>query len=300
MPAAYQGGTAIGQVTQAAAADTGLPKETTVVTGGHDHICASFAVGAHKPGSLLDSTGTSESLILTTSQVLRSPEMSRQNFAQECHVVGKRYAVLAGFPVAGYAVEWLNRIMEHGDTMPDYGLTEAAEVPRGSEGLFFVPHLRGSGSPTFDPACRGTLVGLKAAHGRGHLLRAAIEGVCYELRSNVLALEATVSQRVDRIYAAGKVTASDLWLQLKADISGKTLTVPAVSETAGLGAALLAGLGAGVYASPDEALDSLGASYAETRPRPDYAAFYQAQYDGFYSRIYPTLRDLYQAMSERR
>jgi xylulokinase len=265
-----------------------------VATGGHDHICASFAVGAHQPGTLLDSTGTSASLILTVSEVLRSPDMVRCNFAQECHVVGERYAVLAGFPVAGYAVEWLNRVLEHGGVAPDYGLAEAAQTPPGAEGLFFLPHLRGSGSPSFDPLCRGALIGLSPAHGRGHLLRASVEGVCYELKSNLLALETAAGRRVEAIYATGKVTQSDLWLQTKADITGKRLYVPQVPEAAGLGAALLAGLAAGVYATPEEAASSLNAKCLEVEPHAERGAFYQAQYDSFYSRIYPALKDLYQ------
>ncbi len=299
MPPAYCGGTAIGQVTKEAAQETGLAQGTAVVTGGHDHICASFAVGAFKPGALMDSTGTSESLILTIPKVLTSAEMCRQNFAQECHVVANRYGGLAGFPVSGYLVEWVNRLLEHGDIAPDFGLAEAAAVPSGSEGLLFLPHLRGSGSPSFDPSCRGALIGLTADHGRGHLLRAAIEGACYELKSNILALESAVGCQVEKVYAVGKVTQSDLWLQIKADVSGKELIVPKVREAAGLGAALLAGLGAGLFRSPGEAIASLAAGYSETKPEPEQVLFYEHQYDAFYSKIYPALRELHHALAEQ-
>jgi xylulokinase len=296
MTPALPGGTAIGTVTKRSAQETGLPRGTPVATGGHDHICASFAVGAHKSGSLLDSTGTSESLILTVSEMLHSPEMCRYNFAQECHVVEDRYAVLAGFPVAGYGIEWLNRVMEHGEVTRDYGLAEAAQAPPGAEGLFFLPHLRGSGSPTFDPFCRGAVIGLRPVHSRGHLLRAAVEGVCYELKSNLLALESAVGSPVEVIYATGKVTQNDLWLQTKADVTGKRLRVPQLSETAGLGAALLAGLGAGVFATPEEAVASLEVKCREVEPHADRVAFYQTQYEVFYSRIYPALKDLYHTL----
>jgi len=289
----------VGAITPEAARATGLAPGTPVVTGGHDHICASFAVGAFQAGVLMDSTGTSESLILTTEQVLTSAEMCRQNFAQECHVVGDRYGVLAGFPVSGYLVEWVNRLIERGEIASDFGLAEAAAVPPGCEGLFFLPHLRGSGSPSFDPSCRGALVGLTAAHGRGHLLRAAIEGACYELKSNILALESAMGLKVQRVFAVGKVTQSDLWLQTKANVTGKELTVPRVPEAAGMGAALLAGLGAGLFGSPTEAMAFLAAPQVQVTPDVALAHLYQQQYDAIYSRIYPALRELYRELARQ-
>jgi len=129
---------------------------------------------------------------------------------------------------------------------------------------------------------------------RGHLLRAGVEGVCYELKSNLLALETAAGRRVEAIYATGKVTQNDLWLQAKADITGKRLHVPQLPEAAGLGAALLAGLAAGVYATPEEAVSSLAAKCLEVEPHAERGAFYQAQYEAFYSKIYPALKDLYQ------
>jgi xylulokinase len=293
MPPAFLGGTAIGQVTRQAAEETGLDEGVRVVTGGHDQMCASLAVGAFEPGHLLDSTGTSESLVLTVAEALPSAEVMRQSLAQECHVVRDRYAILAHFPVAGYAVEWLNRLLEHGKTMPDYGLAEAARVAPGAEGLFFLPHLRGSGSPSFDPLCRGALVGLTPAHGRGHLLRAAVEGVCYEIKANILMLEAAASCGVQKTYAAGRVTESDLWLHIKANVTGRQLNVARLAEMAGLGAALLAGLGVGLFATPDEAAGSLQADWTVVEPQPEQAAFYEAQYSAVYSKIYPALRDLF-------
>jgi xylulokinase len=293
MPPAFPSGTVIGQVTERVAEETGLAAGVRVITGGHDQMCASFAVGAFEPGHLLDSTGTSESLVLTVAEALPSPEMMRQNLAQECHVVGDRYAILAHFPVAGYAVEWLNRLLEHGKTMPDYGLAEAACVAPGAEGLFFLPHLRGSGSPGFDPLCRGAFIGLSPAHGRGHLLRAAVEGVCYEIKANILMLEAVAGCNVRKTYAAGRVTESDLWLRIKADVTGRRLHVPRLAEMAGLGAALLAGLGTGLFATPKDAVESLHADWAVVEPQPEQVAFYQAQYLAVYSRIYPALKDLF-------
>ncbi|MBM4431312.1 MAG: hypothetical protein FJ026_13365, partial [Chloroflexi bacterium] len=297
MPPAYSGGTMVGTVTPQAAKVTGLAAGTPVVTGGHDHICASFAVGAFQPGALMDSTGTSESLILTTDQVITSAEMCRQNFAQECHVVGDRYGVLAGFPVSGYTVEWVNRLIEHGEVAADLGLAEAATAPPGCDGLFFLPHLRGSGSPSFDPSCRGALVGLTAEHGRAHLLRAAIEGACYELKANILALESAMGIEVLGVFAVGKVTQSELWLRSKADVTGKQLTVPRVPEAAGMGAALLAGLGAGLFRSPQEAVAFLEAPCAQVTPDAALAHFYRRQYETVYSRIYPALKELYHQLA---
>jgi xylulokinase len=298
MPPAWCGGTLVGQVTPRAAEQSRLPAGVPVVTGGHDHICASLAAGACTPGSLMDSTGTSESLILTSDHVEHRPEMRRQKLAQECHVVDGRYAILAGFQVAGFAIEWVNRLLEHGECLPDLGLEEAARVPPGAEGLFFMPHLRGSGSPTLDPDCRGAIVGIGPAHQKAHLLRAAIEGVCYELLSNIIAIESTVGIPIEKVYAVGKATQSPLWLQIKADVSGRRIVAPEISEMTGLGAALLAGLGAGVFGTPEEAVRSLGTVHREVLPEEKRAGFYRQQYDRVYNKIYPALREVHKGMAE--
>jgi xylulokinase len=297
MPAACCGGTAIGAVTPRAAAQTGLPAGTPVVTGGHDHLCASLAVGAHAPGGLMDSTGTGESIVLTSPCVQRAPHLRRQKLAQECHVVDGRYVILAGFTVAGYAVEWVSRLLEHGEAAPDFGLEGAAGVPPGSGGLFFMPHLRGSGSPTMNLDCRGAFLGVGAHHGGAHLVRAAIEGVCYELKSNLRVLESAAGASIERVIAVGKVTASPLWLQVKADISGKTIVVPEISEMTGVGAALLAGLGTGVFSTPEDAVRSLGTTHRVVAPIPENTALYDTLYESVYSRIYAALEDLHRTMA---
>jgi xylulokinase len=129
----------------------------------------------------------------------------------------------------------------------------AAEVPPGSERLFFLPYLAGERTPHMDPQATGAFVGLTLRHGREHLARAVMEGVVFALRQGLDLMLQQVGVSAERIVASGGATAHPLWLQLEADIFNRPIYRTATIEAAAVGAALLAGVGAGVYAGALEA-----------------------------------------------
>jgi xylulokinase len=150
-----------------------------------------------------------------------------------------------------------------------------------------MPHFAGSGTPTLDPSSRAAIVGLTFSTGRGEVARAVLEGLTYELRSN-LDLLAAAGVEVGTLRAIGGGARSPLWLQLKADITGVPVARPRVTEAAGLGAALLAGVGAGAFPSAVEAADSC-LQIAETRtPDPVARRAYDERY-AIYRALYPAL-----------
>ncbi len=129
----------------------------------------------------------------------------------------------------------------------------ASQSPIGSNGVFFLPHMSGSFCPVLDPASCGAFVGLRNIAGQGDLFRAVIEGLNYQFLEIIRAFERGLGVRSDRIVAIGGPTKNRLWMQGKADVTGIVVEVPDVEEAVPLGAAILAGIGAGVYRDEQDA-----------------------------------------------
>jgi len=165
----------------------------------------------------------------------------------------------------------------------------AAGAPPGAEGLFFLPYLAGERTPLMDPEARAGFVGLSLRHGRPHLTRAVMEGVVYSLRQG-LDLMLAQGNACERIVASGGGSRHPLWLQLQADIFNRPVYRTQTVEAAAAGAALLAGVGAGLF--PDlEAASRLFVRWETTPvlPDPERAAFYEEAYRSF-CQLYPALQ----------
>jgi xylulokinase len=165
-----------------------------------------------------------------------------------------------------------------------------SDVPEGPTSLLVLPHFGGSGTPWLDTSSKGAILGLRFADTQSTIAKAILEGLCFELRVNLdLLREAGV--KIDELHAVGGGARSPLWLQLKADICHVPLRVPRVTDAACLGAALLAGVGAGVY--PDLVAAVAQAVHLERRvePRAESVAAYEARYR-LYRQVYPTVKAL--------
>ena len=152
---------------------------------------------------------------------------------------------------AGGSLQWCRDALFPGVTFDEL-LAEAAAVPAGSGGLVFMPHLTGERCPYPDPSARGGWIGLTSRHTRGHLVRAVIEGVTFGM-GQILDLMRGIGVRVDRVRLGGGGARSALWRQLQADVYGCPVAVTNTEEGPAYGAALLAGVGAGVWKSVAEA-----------------------------------------------
>ncbi|MCB0214080.1 MAG: carbohydrate kinase, partial [Anaerolineae bacterium] len=181
------GGTDLGPVTPEASAQTGLPTHVRVGTGGHDHVCGALAVGAIKPGDVLNSMGTAEAVFTPLAAPVTDPQMGRQGYIQGFHVIEGHYYAGGGLYASGANVEWWREIIGPDD---DYAtlITEARQVPPGSLGVHFLPHLRMANPPYDDPKGRGSFVGLTTDAKRGVLFRAILEGLAYESRHTLESL----------------------------------------------------------------------------------------------------------------
>lgn len=245
-------GEPVGSVHDNAAAVTGLGMGTRVAIAGHDHLCASVAVGLVRPGMVVDSMGTAESMLGMLECLDLNERAFNSGLAIVPHVLPNRFCWLGGTRSAGGAVDWMrNRLAELPLSHDDFlRLVETAgEHPTN---LLFFPYLFGSGGVHPDDTVRAAFIGLDASHGRAQLLKAVLEGTAYESESIRRAAERLSDTPIDQLLVVGRGASHVPWIQIKADVTGCRCVRPAITEATALGAALLAGLGCGIYSSLDE------------------------------------------------
>lgn len=297
---AVGGGTLLGPVTKAASEATGLPTTTRVSAGGHDHVCGALAAGVTKPGQMLNSLGTAEALFLPTDAPLTDPEVGRQGYSQGALVTGGGYYVFAGQYTSGACVQWLRDLVGAREPAQYDALVAAAgEVPAGSHGVTFLPHLRMASPPRVDPRARGALIGLTTDTGREAVTRAVLEGLAMESLSTLqplLPYPQIVAPR--SVVAIGGGTRTSLLMQIKASVMNLDYAVLEAEEATALGAALLGGIGAGIYANVDEARAAMRYGVRAVAPDAAEVPIYAALYEDVYRRIYPAIAPLSQTISD--
>jgi L-fuculokinase len=268
-------GGVIGNLSASAAADTGLPAGIPVVACGHDTQFA--AVGAcARPGEAILSSGTWEILML------RDPNYNPTRLGFDEGVLLE----LDSQPglwnpqflmMASGVLEWL-RDLAFADLAgrPDpYAVmvAEAEKVPPGSGGVMVVPSFVPSTGPTKKHATRGTVLGLELATTRGHLYRAALEGLGFQLRQALGILAGATGYDIKALRVVGGGSKNPLWNRLRADVTGLPVVTIAQKEATVLGAAIFAFVGAGEYSSVDEAQDAVRGGEEVLEPGPDRAVY---------------------------
>ncbi len=231
--------TVVDHLLPAAARRLGLPTGTPVVVGAADGVLATLGVGAVTPGVAALTIGTSGALRVTVPEPRTDPAM--RTF---CYALTERRWVLGGaISNGGLVLRWIEKLL--GGDGYERLTAEASDVPAGSEGIVMLPYLTGERAPEWSPRLGGVLFGLRVEHDRGHVVRAALEGVALQLRLVADALPTTSGDTADdpafaRVRASGGFVSSDLWLQIVADVLSVDLEVPVASESAAWGAAVLA------------------------------------------------------------
>ena len=296
---ALPSGTPIGAVQASAARATGLAEGTPVVLGGHDHLCGALPVGAFQPGVVLNVIGTWETVMTATAGPVLKDELRLSGMTVQAHVARGSHAIWGG-SVCSEMLEWYRRQFAQptgatqgvANSVPwDLLLAEAAASPPGARGVMFLPHMSGAACPIVDPHSLGVVVGLSATAGRGDLLRAIIEGLDYQSFEMVAALAAAPDRPPERLVAVGGATRNGFWMQNKADMLGRPVEVPAVEEASPLGAAILAGIGVGLYRDEHEAYHRVCRPGKTYLPDDSVAQRY-AQWRSIYRELYPATRPI--------
>jgi xylulokinase len=260
-------GQCLGTASAHAMSELGLPKETLWVSGGHDQSCGALGGGALHQGTIVDGTGTFESISVPLSEPLTSGLTLEANIPCGRHATSNEFLALAYAP-GGVVLRWFRdqfgqnlqaRATELGCNVYDLLLQG---IPGEPTGVFVFPHFFGTGTPWLDSAARGAIIGLTSSTSRDTLIKALLEGISFEVQWN-FELLAAAGISVERIFAVGGGAKSSAWLQLKADIFGREVVlVP--GESSSRGAAISAAVGSGVYKTHQEAVQAmvkLGPSY---------------------------------------
>lgn len=238
-----------------------------VITSAMDQVAGAIGAGVIEKGICSVMTGTTMAIYLPTDSV---PEFKEDSFVPCHYSFDGSYALLSWSPTAGMALKWFKEAF-----LPDVSFKDldalAEKVSVGSDGVTFLPYLCGSTMPKYNPDARGSFTGLTPEHNTAHFVRSIMESVACMLKSNLDYL----GTDVDEIRVMGGGAKSPLWCNMKADITKKRLITLKNKETACLGAAILAGVGAGEFKSVKEACAMIETDKVYTPQGNDYTKVYE-------------------------
>lgn len=285
LPDLVPAGTRVGSVTASAAARTGLLAGTPVIAGGHDRLCAAFAVrGVDRIA--VDSTGSAEAVIMPVADFTAATRQDPGVISCQADVVPGQYALSARVGYATALTDWYAREIARGTLPAD--IDAAIPVPLKFSGLLAYSSFGRLLAPGWNEGARsGAILGLTLAHTSADILQALVEAVGYSLRANLDWLAGHLGEPIDTVRVEGSLTRSRVWMQLKADITGRRMVAADMREATSLGAALLAGIGAGLYADHAAAAKAVSRDLAASEPSP-----LARTYDRVYRDAFGVLPDL--------
>jgi len=326
LPALYESPDVCGKLNTEGAAATGLKIGTPVVAGAGDQAAGAVGMGIVRAGVVSATIGTSGVVFAATDRPALDPSGRLHTF---CHAIPGRWHVMGVTQAAGLSLRWFRDTFGVGSVIQDaagslriipssilraipdgtalnddsesnpfpiekeayeFLTEEAATASPGAEGLLWAPYLMGERTPHLDPSARGALVGITPAHRRAHILRAILEGVAFSLKDSFSIFE-EMKVPVTQIRLGGGGARSPLWRQIQADVYAHEVELVAAEEGAAYGAAILAAVGRGHFASVDQACDGVVHVASRVKPDPASSALLQKNYAAF-RRLYPALRSI--------
>lgn len=294
LPNIYPCHEVIGTVTEKAAQETGLMEGTPVIAGGLDAACGTLGAGVIDAGQTQEQGGQAGGMSICMDEY-RADSRLMLSF----HVVPNRWLLQGGTTGGGGVMRWLEqefgayeRQMEsegRGSSLEQFNRL-AEKVNAGSDGLVFLPYMQGERSPIWNPHARGVYYGLDFSKTKGHFIRAAMEGVAFALKHNLDIAEST-GAKVSDLRAMGGSANSLLWTQIKSDITGKVIYVPSSDTATTLGAAILAGVGIGIYKNFEEAVSMTVENKRYHCPNQETEFVYKENYK-LYLSLYEHLKEV--------
>ena len=287
MPPVHEGPQVTATVSRAGAAATGLKAGTPVVGGGGDQAAGAIGMGCVTADTIGVTVGTSGVVFAPLEAYVYEPDGRLHAF---CHAVPNTWHFMGVMLSAAGSLQW------HKDSFAsqldfDRLLGEAADVPAGSEGLFFLPYLSGERTPHPDPLARAAFIGLTGRHSRGHLTRAVLEGVAFGLKDSFTLIDQAGLPDRFEVRISGGGAKSAFWQQIIADVLAAPLVSVNTTEGGAFGAAILASIAAGIFDDARSACAAMIQTGAQAEPGQDQAAY--AERYSIYQSLYPTLKDTF-------
>ncbi|MHB9027121.1 MAG: FGGY-family carbohydrate kinase [Armatimonadota bacterium] len=300
LPALAPAGAPLGVIPGEIAREFRLPDGVQVVLGGHDQACAALGCGVMEPGMAMDAAGAVECLAPVLAEPVLNDAMLDGHYGCYPHVVADRYLTLAYIFSSGSLLSWYR------DTLGDLEEQEAevsgldfneiliGKAGSGISSVLVLPHFTATGTPWLDRKARGAIVGLSLVTSRSDIITGMLDGISYELRVNLDHLAAAVVP-VDTLRLVGNGSQSLTLLQRKANIFNRPVEGVATPLPTCQGAAMLAGVGAGLYADLPEAVAAFLPPLLRSEPEPEAVAEHDEQYR-LYQELYPALRPITQQL----
>jgi xylulokinase len=299
LPEIKKSGQIVAELSEDAAQETGLAKETLVATGALDQAASTIGAGNTGFGVITESTGSTLAICANIPGPVFDP-LGR--IPCHYHAIPGIYFLLPWCQTAGMVYKWFRNEFYDGKGNSGYSeftalfkkMDEAAsKVPPGSDGLIMLPHLAGAFTPESNPRARGVYFGISLQTGKAHFTRAILESVAFMLKRNIKLLE-ELGTSVHEIRSLGGGSKSALWNQIKADSCQKALVTVHTSETASLGAAMLAAVALKMHDSLAQAASIMCRLGQRIVPDRENEAVYSTAFDK-YIKLYDALESLFQA-----
>lgn len=302
LPETVPSGTAIGTVAPQVAQELGLPPGVAIVAGAHDQCANAVGCGVIGEGRAVYGMGTFTCITPVFSQRREPQVMIERGLNTEHHAVPEKYVSFIYNP-GGSLVKWYRDTFAAAEhrraeaTGRDVYDDLIAEMPAGPSGIMVLPHFTTTGPPAFVSDSCGIIAGARLETTRGEILKGIIEGITFDLKESVDSLPPTGIE-IDDFRTAGGGSKSDVWIQMCADIFGRPFVRPAITEAGALGAAIIAGVGSGIFSSYEagvEAMVRLGRTF-----EPDMGEHTRyADWFGLYKELWPTLAKYLRTLASR-
>ena len=238
-----------------------------IVTSAMDQVAGAIGAGVIEKGIISEMTGTTMAIYVPCDEI---PPYKEDSIVPCHYSFDNNYCLLSWSPTAGMALKWFRDTFLKDKSFDELNVL-AKDIPIGSDGVTFLPYLCGSTMPKYNPEAKGSFTGLTAEHTVGHFVRSIMESVACMLKSNLDYLNIPVEE----IRIMGGGAKSPLWCNIKADLTGKKLSTLKNKETACLGSAILAGVGAGAFASVKEACKKIAIDKTYMPSGNDYSEVYE-------------------------
>ena len=284
----------VGVVTQEAAKQTGLAMGTPVVAGGLDAACGTLGAGVIELGQTQEQGGQAGGM----SICIHKP-IVHEKLILGFHVIPNAW-LLQGGSVGGGSLKWFRnefgeyeKYMEEqtGENSFDALVNKAKVINVGSDGVIYLPYMAGERSPIWDKHAKGVFYGLGYDKTKGHIIRSILEGVAYSLEHNLQTAK-EVNVEVSELVSIGGAANNLTWTQIKSDVTGKKIKVPTADTATTLGAALLAGVGIGIYKDYKQAVERTVKITRIHEPNMENHKIYRKYY-AIYLEIYKNLKSTF-------
>lgn len=296
--------TIVGTVKQDIRALTGLRTNCQVVLGGHDQACGAIGSGVLRQGQLMDACGTVDAMVSVLPGMTIDQAMLKNKLPCYRHVDGSNYITMAINTNGGLFLKWYKNTFfdEESQLCGKQNCDIYTNIIEGCANtpadIYVLPHLEGAGTPVNDPLSLGAIIGLRVSHTKKDITRAVLDSLGYEMKLNLIAIEQSTGQKIEEIRMIGGGAKTPKWLQIKADIFNRPITVLQTQEAAALGAAIIGAVGIGYFKGFEQAVRNMVQTAGTYIPNPVMVKQHEVRF-AEYKAIYPELCNINHAISNR-